>query len=106
VLAVSADKDVDAVVAALAGVDAVIATRYRQPRSLAPEALAARVAAHGVAVETAPDVVTAIARGRVVAGGDGVVVVAGSLFAVGEARVHLLDAPADPYLVTDPAPPR
>jgi hypothetical protein len=34
------------------------------------------------------------------------VVVAGSLFAVGEARVHLLGVPADPYLVTDPAPPR
>jgi dihydrofolate synthase/folylpolyglutamate synthase len=107
VLAVSADKDVAGLVDALAGaVDAVVATRYRQPRSLEPAALAAVVAARGVAVEAAADVPAAIARARDLAGAGGVVVVAGSLFAVGEARVHLLGVPADPYLVTDPAPPR
>jgi dihydrofolate synthase/folylpolyglutamate synthase len=107
VLAVSADKDVAGLVDALAGsVDAVVATRYQQPRSLDPEALAALVAARGVAVEAADDVVAAIARARARTGGGGVVVVAGSLFAVGEARVHLLGVPADPYLVTDPAAPR
>jgi dihydrofolate synthase/folylpolyglutamate synthase len=107
VLAVSADKDVAGLVDALAGsVDAVVATRYQQPRSLDPAALAALVAARGVAVEAADDVVAAIARARARTGGGGVVVVAGSLFAVGEARVHLLGVPADPYLVTDPAAPR
>jgi dihydrofolate synthase/folylpolyglutamate synthase len=107
VLAVSADKDVAGVVDALAGaVDAVVATRYGQPRALEPAALAAVVAARGVAVEAAADVPAALARARDRAGAGGVVVVAGSLFAVGEARVHLLGVPADPYLVTDPAPPR
>jgi dihydrofolate synthase/folylpolyglutamate synthase len=107
VLAVSADKDVAGLVDALAGsVDAVVATRYQQPRSLEPAALAALVAARGVAVEAADDVMAAIARARARAGSAGVVVVAGSLFAVGEARVHLLGVPADPYVVTDPAPPR
>jgi dihydrofolate synthase/folylpolyglutamate synthase len=107
VLAVSADKDVAGLVDALAGaVDAVVATRYGQPRALEPSALAAVVAARGVAVEAAADVPAALARARDRAGAGGVVVVAGSLFAVGEARVHLLGVPADPYLVTDPAPPR
>jgi dihydrofolate synthase/folylpolyglutamate synthase len=107
VLAVSADKDVAGLVDALAGeVDAVVATRYGQPRALEPAALAAVVRARGASVETAPDVVSAIAQARARAGAGGVVVVAGSLFAVGEARVHLLGVPADPYVVTDPAPPR
>ena len=105
VLAVSADKDVAGIVDALVpAVDAVVATRYQQPRALAPEALAALVAARGVPVATAPDVVAAIAAARAQAGEGGAIVVGGSLFAVGEARVHLLGAPADPIAVTDPAP--
>ncbi|MDQ3370601.1 MAG: hypothetical protein M3680_34720, partial [Myxococcota bacterium] len=31
------------------------------------------------------------------------ILIAGSLFLVGEARVRYLGAPADPYLVSDPA---
>jgi len=86
--------------------EAVIATRYDQPRAMAPEALAAVVRAAEVEVATAPDVPSAIAVARAAAGEHGVVVVAGSLFAVGEARVHLLGAPADPIVVTDPMPVR
>jgi hypothetical protein len=50
----------------------------------------------------APDVFTAIARARARAA---LVVVAGSLFAVGEARAALVGGPIDPIVVTDPVGP-
>lgn len=94
VIAASADKDVAGIAAALApAVGAVIATRYQQDRALAPAALAAYFAG----ATTAPDLRAALA-----AAPPGPVLVAGSLFLVGEARVLLLGAPADPYVVTDP----
>ena len=59
------------------------------------------------AVEYAPDLAAADARARDYAYRLGVpIVVAGSLFLVGEARVRYLGAPADPIVVSDPAPPR
>jgi dihydrofolate synthase/folylpolyglutamate synthase len=97
VLAVSADKDVAAMLAPLVGaVDTVICTRYQQPRSLDPAALATAARAAGFAdVREAPDLASALRPG---------VVVAGSLMLVGEARTLLLGAPTDPFVVTDPAP--
>jgi dihydrofolate synthase/folylpolyglutamate synthase len=100
VLAVSADKDVRAIVRALAPeVRAVIATRYQQERALAPDQLAAIVAELGVPAETAPDLAGAVARARALGSP---VLIAGSLFLVGEARSLLLGAPTDPVFVTDP----
>ncbi|HEU0036866.1 MAG TPA: Mur ligase family protein [Kofleriaceae bacterium] len=100
VIAVSADKDVAAIASALAPVVChVIATRYQQARALAPDALAAAFAALGVSTETADDLAAALARARAIATP---ILVAGSLFLVGEARVLLLGAPADPFVVTDP----
>jgi len=99
VIAVSADKDVQGIVDALAPVArAVIATRYQQPRALDPALLAARF---GGGAEHAPDLAAALARARQLGGP---ILVAGSLFLVGEARVLLLGAPADPIAVTDPTP--
>jgi dihydrofolate synthase / folylpolyglutamate synthase len=99
VIAVSADKDVQGIVDALAPIArAVIATRYQQPRALDPAQLAARF---GGAAEHAPDLASALARARALGGP---ILVAGSLFLVGEARVLLLGAPADPFVVTDPQP--
>ena len=105
VVAVSADKDVRGITEALApAVGRVIATRYRQERALAPDALAAAFRAAGAAeVDTADDVVAAVARARA-AGGP--VLIAGSLFIVGEARAALLGAPADPIATSDPSAPR
>jgi dihydrofolate synthase/folylpolyglutamate synthase len=109
VLAVSADKDVAAIVDALARhVERVIATRYGQPRSLDPDALRILVEVRGaaaerstaLAVDDAPDVLAAIGRAR--EGGAALIVVAGSLFAVGEARAALVGGPVDPIVVTDP----
>lgn len=103
ILAVSADKQVPALLAPLAGVvDAVIATRYQQERALAPDDLAAivRTAIPGIPVTTAPDLASAVAMAR---GQGRTVLIAGSLFLVGEARTLLLGAPTDPVRVSDPS---
>ncbi|HSK00684.1 MAG TPA: cyanophycin synthetase [Kofleriaceae bacterium] len=115
VAAVSADKDVAAIAAALApAVRAVIATRYGQERALPPAELAEafRRAGGGAGgagggafpVEEAPDLPAALDAARRLAAPEGApILVAGSLFLVGEARVLLLGAPADPIAVSDPA---
>jgi dihydrofolate synthase/folylpolyglutamate synthase len=102
VIAVSADKAVDQIASALAPVvSRVIATRYQQDRALDPGALAAvfREIAPHLPVDIAPDLATALdaAQGRVL--------VAGSLFIVGEARVLLAGAIADPIVTSDPSRP-
>lgn len=101
VIGVSADKDVAGIVAALAPIArAVIATRYQQPRALAPAELAAHF---GGTAEHAPDLTAALARAQV---HGGPILVAGSLFLVGEARALLAGAQVDPFVVTDPQPSR
>ena len=104
VLAISGDKDLDGIVAPLvAVVDATIATRYDQARAAAPAVLAARVRAHGGLVETADDLATAVEQAQAAVGLGGLVVVAGSLMAVGEVRPRFRPMAIDPLLVTDPA---
>jgi len=106
VIGTSADKDAAGIAAALAPrCRHVIATRYQQDRAMAP----AQLAACFPAAETAPDLATALARARALGGSMAragsrrpTIVVAGSLFLVGEARVLLLGAPADPVWVSDP----
>jgi dihydrofolate synthase/folylpolyglutamate synthase len=102
ILGVSADKDVRGIVAALAPVASeLIATRYAQERALEPEALARIAREFETPVEVAPDLAAADALARA---HHATIVIAGSLFLVGEARVRYLGAPADPMLVTDPGP--
>jgi dihydrofolate synthase/folylpolyglutamate synthase len=97
VVAASADKDIAGIAAALApAVTAVVATRYQQDRALDPAALAAAFGTRHVA----PDLAAALVLARELAAG-APVVVAGSLFLVGEARVLLLGAPADPVVATE-----
>ena len=92
VIATSSDKDIAGLAAALApAVAAVVATRYQQDRALDPVAVAAAFHTPHVAA----DLTAALALARSLARG-APVVVAGSLFLVGEARVLLLGAPADP----------
>jgi folylpolyglutamate synthase/dihydropteroate synthase len=79
----------------------VIATRYQQERAMAPARLAEVFAAAGAPAETAPDLAAAIAAA---ASQRAPIVIAGSLFLVGEARSLLLGAPTDPVVATDPAP--
>ncbi len=104
VLAVSADKDVDAIVAPLAAVvDVIVASQYGQARSLAAPALAARCRVHGGLVECVDDLAAAVDHARDAVGMGGCVIVAGSLFAVGEVRPRFRPMAVDPLAVSDPA---
>jgi dihydrofolate synthase / folylpolyglutamate synthase len=94
VLGVVADKDVRAIVEPLAGrAVRVIATRPASPRALPAAELAKLVPG----AEVADDLAAALAM----AAGDEVVV-AGSIFLVGEARRLVLGEAADPLPVQDP----
>ena len=106
IAAVSADKDVAAIAAALApAARAVVATRYQQDRAMDPARLAAAFAAAPgapAAIAAAPDLTAALA---VAATYEAPIVIAGSLFLVGEARTVLLGAPTDPVRLSDPVAP-
>ncbi|MFW5926305.1 MAG: bifunctional folylpolyglutamate synthase/dihydrofolate synthase [Myxococcota bacterium] len=87
-----ADKDHEGMLAAFDGrVDRRLYTAPRLDRAAAPAALA-RVRPG----QTARDVPAAVDRARRLAGEDGLVVVAGSIFAMAEARAHLLGVRTDP----------
>ncbi len=96
VTAISADKDVHAIIGELAGqVSAIVATRYQQDRSLEPEALAAICGTP----HHAPALPSAVTLARTLGSP---ILIAGSLFLVGEARVAYVGAPADPIATSDP----
>jgi dihydrofolate synthase/folylpolyglutamate synthase len=88
VLAVSANKDVEGVVRPLAAIaDVVQATRNDSVRSAEPEDVARVVRAAGSAtVEVSPSVADALGAARAAAGPGDLVLVAGSLFTVGDAK--------------------
>jgi dihydrofolate synthase/folylpolyglutamate synthase len=97
------DKDAGGILAELAPhVAAVIATASRNPRSLPAAELEAAARALGATTKTAPDPVVALNLARRLAGHGGLVLVAGSIFLVGELRAHLLDEPCDPLPLSDP----
>ena len=88
VLAVSANKDVEGVVRPLAAIaDVVHATRNDSVRCAEPEEVA-RVAraASSATVEVWPSVADAVGAARATAGRGDLVLVAGSLFTVGDAK--------------------
>jgi dihydrofolate synthase/folylpolyglutamate synthase len=109
VTSVVADKDVAGLMRPLLPLLAlVVATRSRNPRARAPADLAGMIAALAAG---APPVVEhddgsqAIAEARRYLAqqfGGGLVVVAGSIFLVGEVRAALLAEPSDPRRVSDP----
>src|SRR5579872_6876334 len=63
----------------------VIATRAGNPRSATPEEIQQAAARTGTDIEEADDVATAIAAAKTSAGADGVVIITGSIYLVGEA---------------------
>ena len=63
----------------------VIATRAENPRSASPEEICEAAARTGVEVETAPTPADALARAAHLVEQDGIVVVTGSIYVVGEA---------------------
>lgn len=103
VLGVSRDKDVAGVVQPIARrADAIVATASSHERALEPGALADVARSSRRAVHEAPDLAAALALARRLAAPDGAILVAGSLFLVGDARALLLGEPADPVAATDP----
>ncbi len=71
--------------------DYVVATPVNSPRSVSPERIATAATEAGATAEAANDVEDAIDRAKVLAGPEGLVVVTGSLYAVGEARSQLVE---------------
>ena len=86
------DKDTDECAAILAGMaDAAVATQIDYPRAMPCEELAAQLRAHGLDAEAEADERQAVARARVLAGEDGVVLICGSLCLAGDLRLTLKD---------------
>lgn len=92
VLGIMGDKNIDAMIQEVATVaDGFVVTSAHSGRAAKPAELAQRVAAVADRpVLVAPDVELALDMARAEAGPDGHVLVAGSLYLVGEARGHLL----------------
>jgi dihydrofolate synthase / folylpolyglutamate synthase len=107
VWAAMADKDIEATVRAIAASPAleggtVVCTAVDAPRALAPADLAdawrAAARAVGRRVDVRAVTTPAAALDEALGSGDGAIVVAGSLYLVGEARARLVDDP----LLRDP----
>jgi dihydrofolate synthase / folylpolyglutamate synthase len=81
VASILADKDVDAMVRAISTVgSAFVATESSNPRAVPAADLAALAAPHFDDVEAIDEPVTALGRGRELAGGDGALLVTGSTY--------------------------
>lgn len=91
VTSVLGDKDAAAMVGALARVaDVIVATRSSHARAVPADDLAARARAAGRTATAVADPAAALAWARAAAGPGGVVVVAGSLYLLGDLRGLLL----------------
>jgi len=98
VLALSRDKDERAMLEALVPLAAGarwFATRARNPRAMDPDRIAAAARERGLTASVAPDVVTACRAALAAAAPDGLVLLCGSLFAIGEAMEAFGGAPAE-----------
>ena len=69
--------------------DFVVATPVNSPRSIDPAVIAGAAESTGADGEVAADIEDALDRARILAGPSGIVIVTGSLYAVGEARAAL-----------------
>lgn len=97
VISVLDHKDVAGVIAALApAVALVLATRSSHPQAASPERLAGLAREHGVPALAIDDPAAALARAREEAGPQGVVLVAGSLYLLGDLRPHVLAGEGEP----------
>jgi dihydrofolate synthase/folylpolyglutamate synthase len=100
VASIMADKDVEAMMGTLAPLASlVVATRAPVPRAADPVRIAAaarRATPPPARVVVAADIGAALEAARAEASRDDLVLVAGSLYAVGEARARLLPAPGGP----------
>jgi dihydrofolate synthase/folylpolyglutamate synthase len=97
------DKDAPGILATIApSLGAIVATQSANPRSLPAAELEALARPLVAATKTSVDPVLALDLARRHVGNGGLVVVAGSIFLVGEVRAHLLGERVDPLPVSDP----
>ena len=97
-------KDVEGMVAALAPAAAlVVATRSSHPHAAAPARLAGLAHEAGLPAVVVDDPAAALERARHEAGPDGTVLVAGSLYLLGDLRPHVLPAEREPPARLAPA---
>jgi dihydrofolate synthase/folylpolyglutamate synthase len=102
VLSVVKDKDLGGMLAPLLpAVDLVVATASQSARALPAAALAAAIPGDVPPRAAVTDPLAAIAEARRRLPGS-LVVVAGSIFLVGQVRAALCGQPSDPALVSDP----
>ncbi len=93
---VLAEKVSDEMIAALASLAMqAVATTPGDPRALPAESLASQLAARGMAAESCERPADALVRARELAGPDGLVIVAGSLYLVGAVRALLAEEGVD-----------
>jgi dihydrofolate synthase / folylpolyglutamate synthase len=105
VVGVSRDKDVAGILEPIARrAEAIVATAAAHERALGPAELARLARGLSADVHEAPDLAAALELARRLAGAGGAILVAGSLFLVGEARALVLGEPADPLTAFDPVP--
>ena len=83
-------------------VSAIVATSSHRPRAVPAAELAALVRLLCARTDASPDPIVAFERARHLVAPGGLVVVAGSIFLVGELRAHLLGDPVDPAPTSDP----
>lgn len=84
------DKETEKMTRRLASrVRCAVCTQPDVPRAMAADRLAAQYAAHGLKTYAEPDVERALAKARALAGNDGVVLAAGSLYLIGALRTLL-----------------
>jgi len=109
VISVVEGKDAEAMLGLLAPrFDRVYVTRSSSDRAMAPEELAALAPpALGAAVHVVPEPMAALAAARAEPPPSGAtlareIVVAGSIFLVGDLRARLLGEPLDPFPTSDP----
>ena len=105
ILGLSGDKDVAGVIGPIAArAVAIVATASTHERALPPGevAAAARALVPAEAVHQAPDLAAALELARSLVRPDGAILIAGSLFLVGEARGLLLGEASDPIAAFDP----
>jgi dihydrofolate synthase/folylpolyglutamate synthase len=92
VLGVSADKDLEGIIAPLRSrIEAVIATQSSHARAMPAAELQGCLAALGLMSEADPDAVRAVQRAQVAVGSGSLVLVAGSVFLVEEVREGIRD---------------
>lgn len=91
-LGVSDYKDIDGIIRELAPVmKAAVASRSQHPHAISPDKLCAKISPHNIPCYLAPTIDEAIKKAKKLADKDDYIIIAGSIFFVGDARKELLD---------------